>query len=188
MTTRRKTNNNPNDFSNRHVHEQTFYRVLPMKRLAIWILVVFWMLEELLWDVLNWIEERIAFLKFVQVIEAWIAARTPWQAAAMMLMPAVVLFPAKILGLWLLTRGHALTGIGFILIAKIIGTAIVARMFRLCKNALLSLAWFAWGYRQVMRFSAWVRATEAWQTAVRWKVVVRAKARDVLKRIAWHNR
>ncbi len=156
-----------------------------MKRLAIWILVAFWMLEELLWDVLNWIEERVAFLKFVQIIEAWIAARTPWQAAAMMLMPAALLFPAKILGLWLLAHGHALTGIGFILVAKIIGTAIVARMFRLCKNALLSLAWFAWGYRQVLRFSAWVHTTEAWQTAMRWKVAIRAKSKEFMQRLGW---
>ncbi len=33
-----------------------------LKRIAIWFLVSLWMLEELLWDAINWIEERIAFL------------------------------------------------------------------------------------------------------------------------------
>ena len=158
-----------------------------MKRIFIWVLVAFWMLEELLWDVLNWIEERIAFLRLVRIIEQWVAARTPWQAAVLMLTPAAVLFPAKILGLWLLTRGHALSGIGFILLAKVIGTAIVARMYRLCKDALLTLSWFAWCHRQVIRISAWVHTTDAWQLAMHWKTVVRSKAKDLLKRLPGRN-
>ncbi len=60
-----------------------------MKRILIWLLVAIWMLEELLWDVLNWIEERIAFLRLVWIIEQWVAARTPWQAAVLMLTPEV---------------------------------------------------------------------------------------------------
>jgi hypothetical protein len=159
-----------------------------MKRIAIWILVAFWMLEELLWDALNWIEERTAFLRLVRIIEQWVAARTPWQAAFLMLTPAAVLFPAKILGLWLLTSGHTVAGLGLILLAKVIGTAIVARMYRLCKDALLTLSWFAWGHRLVLRFSTWVHTTEAWQTAVRWKAVFRGQAREFMKRLAWKSR
>jgi hypothetical protein len=158
-----------------------------MKLILIWFLVAIWMLEELLWDVLNWIEERIAFLHLVRIIEQWVAARTPWQAAVLMLTPAAVLFPAKILGLWLLTSGHALAGLGMILLAKVIGTAIVARMYRLCKDALLTLSWFAWGHRLVLRFSVWMHTTDAWRTAMHWKAVVRSSAKDFLKRLPWRN-
>jgi hypothetical protein len=165
VTTRKRKNSNPDDFSSCQTYEQTFYRITPVKRIAIWFLVALWMLEELLWDAINWIEKRIAFLHLVQIVERWIAARTPWQAAALMLTPVAVLFPAKI-----------------------IGTAIVARMYRLCKEALLTLAWFAWGYRLVVRISTWVRSTDAWQTAMRWKNAIRANARDFMKLLAWHNR
>jgi len=158
-----------------------------LKRIAIWFLVSLWMLEELLWDAISWIEERIAFLHLVQIIERWVAARTPWQAAVLMLTPAAVLFPAKIVGLWLLTSGHAMSGIGVILAAKVIGTAIVARMYRLCKDALLTLAWFAWGYRLVVRISTWVRTTDAWQTAMGWKNAIRANARELMRLLPWHN-
>lgn len=153
-----------------------------MKRILIWFLVAFWMLEELLWDVLNWIEERIAFLRFVQIAEKWVSVRSPWQAAVLMLTPAAVLFPAKVLGLWFLAHGHALAGLGIILLAKVIGTAIVARMYRLCKDALMTLTWFAWCHHQVMRISVWVRTTDAWQTAMQWKAQVRAKAKEVYQR------
>lgn len=155
----------------------------PIKRIAIWFLVSLWMLEELLWDAISWAEERIAFLRLIRIIERWVAARTPWQAAALMLTPAAVLFPAKIMGLWLLTSGHALAGIGVILAAKVIGTAIVARMYRLCKDVLLTLAWFAWCHRLVLRISTWVRATDAWQTAMRWKNALRASAREFMNRL-----
>ncbi len=104
-----------------------------------------------------------------------------------MLTPAAVLLPAKIVGLWLLTSGHAMSGIGVILAAKVIGTAIVARMFRLCKEALLTLAWFSWGYRLVVRISTWVRTTDAWQTAMGWKNAIRANARELMRLLPWHN-
>ncbi len=159
-----------------------------MKRIAIWILVAFWMLEELLWDALNWIEERIAFLRLVRIFEQWVAARTPWQAAVLMLTPAAMLFPAKILGLWLLTSGHTVAGLGLILLAKVIGTAIVARMYRLCKDALLTLSWFAWGHRLVLRFSAWVHTTEAWQMATQWKTAISSRLNELKMRWSWHNR
>ncbi len=154
-----------------------------MKRVATWILVALWMLEELLWDSLNWIEDKIAFLSLVRKLERWVAQRTPWQAAALMLTPAAALVPVKIIGLWLLTNGHSLAGIGTILVAKIIGTAIVARIYRLCQAALLSLPWFAACHGLALRISAWVRTTEAWQSAMRWKAALRQQASDFLAQL-----
>jgi hypothetical protein len=158
-----------------------------MKRVAVWILVALWMLEELLWDGINWIEDRIAFLALVQKLERWVAQRSPWQAAALMLTPAAALVPVKILGLWLLTSGHSLAGIGVILVAKIIGTAIVARIYRLCQTALLSLPWFAACHSLALRISAWVRTTDAWQSAMRWKSALRQQAHDFWTRLKQEN-
>ena len=154
-----------------------------LKRIAIWILVLFWLIEEAVWDAINWCEEQIAFLRIIQIVERWLSARTPWQAAGLMLVPALALFPVKFLGLWLIATGHALSGVGVIVAAKLIGTAIVARLYRLCQTQLLSLTWFAAGHRLVLRISAWARTTEAWKTASRWKAAVRASAKRIMLRL-----
>lgn len=156
-----------------------------MKRLLVWLLALLWLLEELLWDGINWLEAKLSILRQVRAIEAWVAKRSPWQAAFLMLAPGALLVPAKLAGVWLLARGHVMIGVASILAAKLIGTAIVARMYKLCRHALLTLAWFAWCHAGVMRIRAWVHASEAWHTLMQWK----RSLREQLKRYkAWWAR
>ncbi|OYU98477.1 MAG: hypothetical protein CFE45_16355, partial [Burkholderiales bacterium PBB5] len=79
------------------------------------------------------------------------------------------LLPVKLLALWLLGRGHALLGLVVIVLAKLLGTAVVARLFALTRPALMGLPWFARGYA---RWHAWkeallaqVRASWLWRTS-----------------------
>ena len=43
--------------------------------------------------------------------------------------PATLLFPLKIAALWLIGEGHPEQGILLIIVAKVLGTALVGRMF-----------------------------------------------------------
>jgi hypothetical protein len=81
----------------------------------------------------------------------------------------LALLPIKLLALWLIGQGKALLGALVILATKVIGTAIVARLFTLTQPALMRLTWFA---RLYARWTAWkeslltwARASAAWQAA-----------------------
>jgi hypothetical protein len=86
---------------------------------------------------------------------------------AIFLLPTLLLLPVKLLALWLIGHGKVLGGTLVILTAKVVGTAIVARLFNLTRDTLMQLAWFA---RLYTRWVAWkdallaqVRASWPWR-------------------------
>jgi hypothetical protein len=139
--------------------------------------------EEWLWDGLVALFQRLARLPAVARAETAIAALPPYPAMALFLLPAVALFPVKLAALWLIATGKAVLGIAVIIAAKVVGTALVARLFTLCRPSLLSLDWFrrlhdwfqGWKHRILDR----VRAMPAWQAAksltTRLKTVLRSR-------------
>ncbi len=59
------------------------------------------------------------------------------------LVPAVALFPVKLGALWLIHEGWATLGVTLIVGAKLLGTALVGRLFVLTEPQLAQFAWFA---------------------------------------------
>lgn len=103
-------------------------------------------LEDFLWDELARLFGLLARLPLWARLERWISQLPPWAAVPMFLVPMVVLFPLKLIALWLMAHHHVLLGIQIILLAKVVGTAIAARLFMLLKPTLLQISWFARGY------------------------------------------
>jgi hypothetical protein len=75
----------------------------------------------------------------------------------------------KLLALWLIGQGKVFAGTLVILSAKVVGTAIVARLFTLTQPALMRMGWFTKLYG---RWTVWktglltqVRASWAWRFA-----------------------
>ncbi|EHR69009.1 hypothetical protein BurJ1DRAFT_0110 [Burkholderiales bacterium JOSHI_001] len=123
--------------------------------------------EEWGWEPLQRLMATIARLPLLAVMERRIAALPPYAALAVFLLPSLALLPVKLAALWLIGQGHALLGAGVIVVAKLVGTALVARLFTLTRPALMQLAWFERAYG---RFTAWkhelllwVRGTFAWR-------------------------
>jgi hypothetical protein len=54
----------------------------------------------------------------------------------------------------LISRGHAVSGLLVILLAKLLGTAVAARLFALTRNQLMRVGWFARAYQLFMRLKA----------------------------------
>jgi len=133
----------------------------PLYFVAAVVLVI----EDFLWEPLGrlaaWVLARLRLGR----LERWIAARRPYPAMALFLVPSVMLFPLKILALWLIGSGLKSAGIGLLVGAKIGGTAVVARLFALTKPTLLSIAWFARAYAFVTDVRAKVRASIIGRTA-----------------------
>lgn len=109
---------------------------------------------------LRWLEQRIAQLP-------------PYGALAIFALPTLMLLPVKLLALWLIGHRHVALGTLVILGAKLLGTAIVARLFRLTHTTLMQLPWFERLYKRWVvwkeRLLAKVRASCPW----RWGRVVK---------------
>ena len=124
------------------------------------------------WPALAWLERRIAALP-------------PYAALAFFLFPTLLLLPVKLLALWLIGQGRAGLGLLVIVVAKVAGTALIARLFQLTQPALMQLPWFTHWYG---RWTAWkeallarVRASWAWR-------VGRVVKRRVAQRLArWRH-
>ena len=85
-------------------------------------------------------------------LEARVAKLGPRWAFALLLVPTLVLLPVKIGALCLVALGRVVAGLAILLVAKIIGTAAVARVFVLTQPQLMRLSWFAGARR---RWAAW---------------------------------
>jgi hypothetical protein len=129
---------------------------------------------------------RIGDLPVFRQIEALIKRLPPYAALALFLLPTLMLLPIKLLALWLISVGRAKLGLLVIVLAKVVGTAILARLFALTQPALMQLAWFARLYARwsdwKSQLLAWVRASAAWRWGRAFKRRVRCQFRRLFRR------
>jgi hypothetical protein len=152
------------------------WRLLRALLLVLAALVLF--IEEWGWRPLTAFVARLAKWPPLARFEALVRAAPPRIALLLFLAPAVALFPIKLLALWILSRGHALLGITVIVVAKLLGTAIVGRLFILTESQLMRFAWFAqalmWWRTTKQRVMDALRRSAAWRGARRLKTRWRA--------------
>ena len=100
-------------------------------------------------------------------LEARIARLAPRQALALFLLPSAMLLPVKLLALWFIERGDAGLGLAVIVVAKLLGTAVVGRLFILTEAQLMHFAWFAraltWWRQTKLRVKQAAEASRAWR-------------------------
>ena len=139
---------------------------------------LFMFVEEWLWDHLTTFMAWVARAPVFRWLEKKLAALPPYGAMAVFLVPGALLLPVKIAALYFMTHGHPGGGLSIIIAAKIIGTAIVARIFTVCRPSLLTVRWFRrlyeWIGRVKTRLYTAIKAMPAWATAVRWKNKIKA--------------
>ena len=149
-----------------------------VKALFHWTVALLILFEEWGWEPLASALARLGQLPLLRWVERSIRALPPYAALLVFFTPSLALVPIKVFALWLIAQGHALLGVSVVIVAKIAGTAVVARLFMLTKPALMQLEWFA---RLYGRWTAWkdaliarVRASPAWRAIRRAKAEVRA--------------
>lgn len=131
-------------------------------------------IEEWGWRPLTAWAARLAQWPPLARLEARIRKASPPAALALFTVPAVALFPVKLLALWAIHQGHTLTGVLVIVAAKLLGTAFVGRLFILTEPQLMQFAWFAaalgWWRRTKQRVH---EAVSGWAPWRRTRAVVR---------------
>lgn len=111
------------------------------------------------------------------MVERGIAALPPYGALAAFVLPTALFFPLKLVALFLIAKGQAVLAAALFLLAKVLGTALLARIFQLTQPALMRIPWFAWAYNHFVPWRdalhAYSRATWVW----RYGRMLKARAR-----------
>lgn len=148
------------------------------------IIIVF---EEWGWRPLAAALAQLGRLKPIAWLEAHIQRLPPYGALLVFAMPSILILPLKLIALYLITSGREVAAAALFIGAKVVGTAIVARLFQLTEAQLLRIPWFAWVYGIVMPWkhalTDWIRASWAWRYGRIVKERVRRLARPFTQTI-----
>lgn len=140
---------------------------------GLWSVVVglgtlLYVIEEWLWESLQQAMKVLGRAPVIRQIELWIARLPPAGAALVFVLPTSLALPVKLLALHQIATGHFLRGSLVILAAKLIATALFARIYVLTQPALMQVPWFVrlraaflhwrdWTYAQIQSHPAWRR-------------------------------
>ena len=135
-------------------------------RVVLALLILF---EEWGWEPLRRVFALFAKLPVIRQFEALLKRLPPRWAFVVLVLPSLLILPIKLAAVWLVTQGHVLLGVGIVVAAKLLGTALLAWLFQLIQPALMQLPWFARFYARWTAWKtellAWVRASGVWRTA-----------------------
>ncbi len=91
--------------------------------------------EEWGWEPLVRALQRLSRFKVWARIEQAIAALPPYGALAAFVLPSALLLPVKFTALFLMAQGHVITATLVFIAAKVVSTALFARVFQLTQPA-----------------------------------------------------
>ncbi len=127
------------------------------------------LLEDWLWDDLARLMKFIGQLPVLRQLENVIANLPPYAALAVFIVPSLLLIPVKLSALWLISHGQHALGLFTVIGAKVIGTALVARIYTLTQGSLLKILWFAALHARFTAFKKkvydYIKATAVYQSA-----------------------
>jgi hypothetical protein len=132
--------------------------------IALALIILF---EEWGWRPLADLLGRLARWRPWAAIESVIMRLPPYAALVVFVLPTTLLLPLKLLALLLIAKGQVIAAGLLFLAAKVVATALIARLFMLTQPALMQIGWFAWCYETFMPWkdalTARVRASWAWR-------------------------
>jgi len=91
----------------------------------------------------------------LESFEQWLSQTSPNMALFAFSIPLLIVTPINLLALKLLANGLILQGVLLELLAKLLGTLLVARVFALTKPQLLSFAFLNVIYTNITRWLRW---------------------------------
>ena len=157
----------------------------PLRWLFTWAIALVILFEEWGWEPLQRLLRQLVLLLRLQKFEAWLARLPPYAALIALALPSALVLPAKLAAFALIGKGHIVWGTAIFIAAKLIGTALIARIFSIVQPSLMQLAWFARAYSAWKRWKdallTRLRGTPAWQSAKAFKARVASQLRQWFK-------
>lgn len=138
-----------------------------LKRAVAFLLALILLFEEWGWVPMQRALSWIGGLPILRWGEAAIKRSSPFGAFIWLAVPVMHAFFLKLVGWALIADGHFIAGVLFLLVVKLISTAIVAYIFHLVRPTLLTLPWFARLYTRWVEWKTalftWVRESWPWR-------------------------
>ncbi len=133
-----------------------------MKKTLLSVLAIFLIVEEWLWDLLTAFGRLLSQWLNLQQFEQWLSQTTANMALVAFTIPVLVVTPINLAAFWLLAKGLILQGILLEVLAKLLGTLLIARVFALTKPQLLTFTFLRITYTTITRWLQWahVKVTE----------------------------
>lgn len=157
----------------------------PLRWIFTWVVALVIIFEEWGWEPLQRLLRAVVSLLGLRRLEGWLQGLPPYVALAALALPSLMLLPAKLAAFALIGRGQVVLGGIVFITAKLLGTAVIARVFSLVQPQLMQLPWFAHIYSAWKRWKdallAQVRSTRAWQQAKAVKAQVASLLRQWFK-------
>jgi hypothetical protein len=126
--------------------------------LLILVAIVF-LIEAWLWrhlePVVEWIVDRLPFRRIKAALRAGLEWLPAPAALVVFVVPVVLLFPLKLLALWLLAQKYWIAASAVFGFAKLAGMGVTAFIFETTKPKLLQMRWFRWLYERVLVWLDW---------------------------------
>ncbi len=144
-----------------------------MKKLLLSMLAILLIFEEWLWDGLTAFGHLLVRWLNLESVEQWLCQASPYKALAAFSIPLLIVAPINLVAIELLIHGLVLQGILLELLAKLLGTVLIARVFALTKPQLLTFPFVRIIYSSVNQWLQWahekVMGTSAYQWAKSWQ-------------------
>lgn len=149
-----------------------------LKKILLALLALLLLFEEWLWNILTAFGRRLVLWLKLTRFEEWLRQTPPWLAALAFLIPLLVVTPINLFAFWLMACGQIVNGLLIEVVAKLLGTVLIARVFALTKPQLLTFRWFRALYNTVTGWLSWAHTrlhqTYAYQAAKRIKTHVKS--------------
>jgi hypothetical protein len=121
----------------------------------LWILLALvFLFEAWLWShlapIVRWVVDLVPWRRLKERLAALIEGLPPYATLLVFLVPVILLFPLKLLGLWMLAHGSWLGAMAVLALAKVVSMGVTAFIFDLTRPKLLQLGWFRWFYEHML--------------------------------------
>ena len=147
-----------------------------MKKILLILLATLLLIEEWIWDGLNYLGHAIVAAFNWQRYEIWLAQCSPRQALLCFFIPIILITPLNLLALKMLSMGLLLQGIGLEILIKLLATLVVSRIFSLTKPQLLY-------YRSLRKLYETTSTVLVWARTQVEKLYFYQKARDLKSKL-----
>ena len=156
-----------------------------MKKPLLSLLAVILIIEEWLWDLLTAFGHTLIRWLRLERVEQWLSQTSPTMALVAFSIPLLIVMPINLMAIILLAHGLILQGIGLELLAKLLGTVLIARVFALTKPQLLTFTFLRLVYTTITGWLQWAHHKVTETPVYRW--AKQFKAETKARFATWFN-
>jgi hypothetical protein len=132
--------------------------------------------------------DRITAHRIFANLRDRIVSLRPYPTLALFAVPLIVLEPVKPVAAYLAATGQITIGMFVLVVGEILKLVLIERLVSISRDKLMSIPAFAWIYGRYLQAKEWLESFEAWQTARRWRRLVRHAARDYVEEMRTFQR